>query len=125
MADITNSKVYLNQTNAVTVNDGAATFTIPNFIDDDEFVIVIDNQDEQAAALNILADNAIGNGKGIGDISVVAAAGTRKAIAIESYRFKTAAGKIECSITDDDGSAYSGTIADVKIVVYRRMFHEE
>jgi len=119
MADITVSSIYKNYANAVTVNDGAASFTIPTFDIDDKIIILIDNQDSSDASLNILATNAVGDSADLGALELEVDAGKAKATIVESARFKNSSGKLDCTITDQDGTAHSGTVADVKVSVLK------
>ena len=117
MADLTINSLSLNTVKDPTVNDGAATQTLPYVQDGKILVYVLNGDSSNAVRVKFSAGSF--NNSGQGDLDMDLAASADSAVILESSRFKTTDGDIDIAITDQDNSEFTGDEADVKITVYK------
>jgi hypothetical protein len=101
---------------AVTPNNGAASQTILYDRADEAFVIRVTSTDAATATVTIKAN---GTGGGGVDTSFTVAQNQTKYIgALESMKYKSGStGRVTMTITNANGTAYSGTVTNVKFEV--------
>ena len=112
MADLTPIELTFNAGTQVTQADGAASQTIPLADVADKYVLHVENTDAAPATITLKAGAFSGSS---GDLSVAVAQNETTAIVVEGARFKNADGNVTVEITDADGSAFTGTVANVKL----------
>lgn len=118
MADVTKTSTVRNGASAdATSNAGAASQTIVYDRADEKTIIRVSNADAATATINVVT-----NGYGGGDASnlsfTVAQNEVKYVGALESMYYKApATGKVTVTVTDADGSAFSGTVTNVKFEV--------
>lgn len=116
MADVTKNLLKVNEGAAVTPVDGAASQTVVFDRSDSKIVIHILNGDAAPCRVKFLAGD--GMSATLGDLDVDIAASEEAAVGIlESARFKED-GKVTFEILDQDDTAFSGTVANVKVRVF-------
>jgi len=114
MADLTKSIAGLNSAVDVTSNAGAASQTIVCDRGDEKVFIRMSNADE-ATALVTFAGNGFGAPV---DVEVTLEENDVKVIQLESNRVKApSTQKITATVTDADGTEYSGTVTNVAFEV--------
>ena len=121
-ADITNVEATLNSGETFSFSDGAASQTFEYSVADEKLVILVKNEDdddggdEYAATVTFEAGDFLQ--EGYGDIEVEVTDDNPLAVVqVESGIVKDEDGEVTVTVTDDDGTSYSGTEADVKIAV--------
>ena len=122
MADITNVEATLNSGETFSFSDGAASQTFDFNVADEKLVILVKNEDDDdggsahAATVTFEAGDFLQ--EGYGDIEVEVTDDNPLAVVqVESGIVKDEDGEVTVTVTDDDGTSYSGTEADVKIAV--------
>jgi len=101
---------------AVTPTNGAATFEVVYDRSDENIVLRFTSTDATAALITVVAD---GTGGGGTDMTFQLTQNEIKYVgALESMRFKRAStGRVHFKITNVNGSAYSGTLTNIKVEV--------
>jgi hypothetical protein len=115
MADLTKTSLVRDESKEVTLNNGAASTTIDFNGQDEKMVLYVTNADVAAATITVKAGDGLRSD--IGDYAVAVA--QNKAFALgpfDSMRFK-GSGKLTVTVTNADGSEYSGTVTNVKIAI--------
>jgi hypothetical protein len=115
MADITNIETALNDATELTFSDGAASQTFEFSVPDEKLFVVVRNDDANEATITITAGDFLQNG--YGDLEQAVANGEYFIFQLESGICKDEDGEVTVTMTDADGSAFSGTVTDVKIAV--------
>ena len=114
MADVTKSVMDLNAGTAITSNAGAASQTIVWNRGDEKIFIRLENQDANTALVTF-------TGAGFGQpvaVTVSLDEDDVKGVFLESMRVKDpSTQKVTATITDPDGTAFSGTVTNVTIEV--------
>ena len=114
MADVVKSIMKRGVETAITANNGAASQTIVWNRSDDNIMIRATNSDA-ATALLTFTGTGFGSGKAK---TITLAQNATKGIYLESFDVKDpATQKVTCTITNTNGTAYSGTVTNVKIEV--------
>ena len=120
MAALTVTQAVRNTATEVTINNGAASFEIDwNFKDEDLVLFITQGDAAVDADLNI-ATNGFG-GADASDFSYELTHGKSYVLTgLESmYLKKPSDGKLYCTLTDTDGTPYSGTVTAIKVSVLR------
>lgn len=115
MADVTKIQSKRNVGVAWTKASGAASQTIVYDRSDENIVLLFENGDALDCSVNVIAN---GNMSGdLGDLEIEIAAGEFAVLgAAESARFVApSTGKVTLTITDQDQTAFSGTVTNVKV----------
>jgi hypothetical protein len=114
MADLTKSIAGLNSAVDVTSNAGAASQTIVCNRGDEKVIIRMSNADAATALVTF-----VGNGFGAPTaVEATLEQNDVKVIQLESNRVKApSTQKITATVTDADGTAYSGTVTNVAFEV--------
>jgi len=115
MADITNISGDLNAGTIFAFSNGAASQTFEYDVKDEKLVVLIRNDDANEATVTLTAGDFIQSG--YGDIEVAVAQNEYAVIEAESGVVKDEDGEVTVTVTDADGSEFTGTVADVKIAV--------
>ena len=114
MADLTKSIMKRGTETAITSNAGAASQTIVWNRNDDNVLIRATNSDAAAATITFTAAG-FGGPKAR---TITLAQNETKGIYLESFNVKDpATQKVTATITNANGTAYSGTVTNVKIEV--------
>lgn len=116
MADLTNIALTKNGFKELTFANGAADQDLAPTKRDSQYILLVRNDDANAATVTIKEGTAFG---AQGDVSQAVAQNKYFTFGpFDSALFKKLAdGKINIDITDADGTAFSGTITDVKVLV--------
>ena len=122
MADITNVEAKLNSGETFSFSDGAASQTFDFNVADEKLVILVKNEDDDDGGSAFAATVTFEAGdflqEGYGDIEVEVTDDNPLAVVqVESGIVKDEDGEVTVTVTDDDGTSYSGTESDVKIAV--------
>ena len=116
MADITNISGDLNAGTIFAFSNGAASQTFEYDMKDEKLVVLIRNDDANEATVTLTAGDFIQSG--YGDIAVaVTDTNPLAVVELESGVVKDADGEVTVTVTDADGSEFTGTEANVKIAV--------
>jgi len=115
MADITNVTGDLNAGTIFAFSNGAASQTFEYDVADEKLVVLIRNDDANEATVTVTAGDFEQNG--LGDVEVAVAQNEYAVIQVESGAVKDEDGEVTVTVTDADGSEFTGTEADVKIAV--------
>jgi len=117
MADSTKIQLLENAGVLSAQENGAASQTLVYDTGYDRVVVEIENTDALPVTATFVAGNGMAASKG--DLSqAITNTQTFTFAELESDRFKDADGKVTLNLTDDDGSAFSGTITNVKVRVF-------
>ena len=123
MADITNVEATLNSGETFSFSDGAASQTFDFNVADEKLVILVKNEDtsggdDAAEPATVTFEAGDFLQEGYGDIEVEVTDDNPLAVVqVESGIVKDEDGEVTVTVTDDDGTSYSGTEANVKIAV--------
>lgn len=115
MADVTKIQSLRNKEIAWTKTAGAASQTVVYDRSDENIVLLFENGGGADCSVNLIAN---GNMAGdVGDYEVEISDGEFAIVgAVESARFVApSTNKLTFTITDQDGTAYSGTVGSVKV----------
>jgi hypothetical protein len=116
MSDLTASALTRDAGKEITMNNAAASVTVDFSKPDEKLLLLVTNADAASATVTIKAGD--GARSVIGDKAVAVAQNKTFVIGpFESSRFKGSTGKITATVTNADGTEYSGTITNVKIGV--------
>lgn len=117
MADVTKRQVKRNELTKIAAVNAAATQTIVYDRSDENILVHVANVDAAAATVTFVA---AGFGAGtLGNITVALAQNEEAVVVLESARFKApATQKVTTTVTDADGTVFSGTITNVKFRVF-------
>jgi len=115
MADLTLHVLARNTGVKITEEAGAASQTIPMSGYPDDIFLSVRNTDAATATINFVAATQRGAWMGVqGNISQDVAQNEEFLIGpMDGARFKDGSEDITVTITDDDGTAYSGTVTNV------------
>ena len=114
MADVTKSVMKRGAGTAITSNAGAASQTIVWNRSDDNIFIRLSNSD---AATALVTFTGVGFGAQLAK-TVTLVQNDVKGIYLESFNVKDpATQKVTATITNANGTAYSGTVTNIKIEV--------
>lgn len=118
MADIAKVQLKRDEGVDVTKANGAASATIVYDRSDENIMIYIENGDAAACRVKF-STNGFG-GEDLADLDVDIAAGEFAAVGVlESMKFKDpATQKVTVQVLDQDNTAFSGTVTNVKFVVF-------
>lgn len=117
MADSTKIQLLENAGVLSAQENGAASQTVVYDAGYDRILVEIENTDALSVTATFVAGNGMAASKG--DLSqAIATTETFMFSELESDRFKDADGKVTLNLTDADGSAFSGTITNVKVRVF-------
>lgn len=116
MADITNKIVLDSAFVKLAESNGAASGTI-DCTGLENIGLIVRNSDASAATITIKASSDRGAlRRGLGDLTVALAQNEQAIIMLETARFKDMDDNdIDFTITDADGTAFSGTVTNVKL----------
>jgi hypothetical protein len=116
MATLTNVEALLNGGVDVGYEDGSATQTFEYGVADEKLVVLINNTDAVNDALTtFVAGDFVQNG--YGDQAISVPAGATVLCEVESGIVKDANGEVTLELTDPDGTAFTGAVADIKVAV--------
>lgn len=119
MADLTNVVMARNTAKEITEENGAASQTIALNNYPDDIFLYIRNTDANSATITVTAPASPGRNAWQSDLGNVSQAVAQNEIFVfgpfDGARFKDAGEDITVTITDADGSAFSGTITNVKV----------
>ena len=116
MATLTNVEASLNGGVNVGYEDGGATQTFEYDVADEKLVVLIKNTDAVNDALaTFVAGDFVQNGYGNQEVTVPAS--TTILCEVESGIVKDANGEVILELTNIDGTAFTGTITDIKVAV--------
>jgi len=123
MADITNVEATLNAGETFSFSAGAASQTFEFGVPDEKLIVLVKNEDTsgtdsaaEPATVTFEAGDFIQSG--YGDIAVaVTDTNPLAVVELESGVVKDADGEVTVTVTDADGSEFTGTEANVKIAV--------
>lgn len=112
MADMTKLNAVKNGSKEVTLTNGGASQTIA-ISKDESFILYVRNTDAAPATITVAAGNGIASVMGAASVAV---AQNKEFILgpFESARFGNA-GKLTVTITNADGTEFSGTVTNVKL----------
>lgn len=115
MADITNIEGTLGAGKIFAFSNGAASQTLDFSVADEKLVILVRNDDANEATVTFEAGDF--TQAGYGDVELAVAQNEYAVFELESGISKDADGEVTVTVTDADGSEFTGTEADVKIAV--------
>jgi len=117
MADLTLHVLSRNTAVEITEENGAASQTIPMTGYPDNVFLSVRNTDEAAATITISAPSNRGAWQSdLGDLTQAVAENEEFVIGpLDGARFKDGSEDITVTITDADGTEYSGTVTNVKL----------
>ncbi len=116
MADITNIEANYNGGKVFTFSNGAASQTFDLSVPDEKTVVLVRNDDTNDAMVTLEAGDFFQ--EGYGDIESPDISQNEYCIfEFDSAVVKDTAGEVTVTVLDPDGSAFTGTEADVKIAV--------
>lgn len=119
MADLTNIAMARNTAVEITETAGAASQTIALNDYPDDIFLYIRNTDAAAATINVTVPASPGRNAWMSDLGNVSQAVSQNEVFVfgpfDGARFKDSGEDITVTITDADGTSYSGTVTNVKI----------